>query len=280
MEASADKRSRESPDTTTKPDGKSLKTSEAASPSPARQDMSDPCIPDICMSRVSDGQDANVRVPANRRLANDALEARLLIRQMRKRVPAWRLTMCIEALNARPMNVARIAKVTEILFADNEKVAVAAQCLADLSRESESNNQSTEHVGATSVASDEAEKESMNVEQASHEPENEPEGAAESFRTQTAETSTADECATAQSSIQLTSSTATANQVATALTGMTPPDAVDPCQSVEKQQDSTVTSESCVQKGSDHSWVIRFLKGDHDLLWPSEPVSSVGYGYF
>ena len=39
METSADKRSRESPDTTNKPDGKPLKTSESASPSPARHDL-------------------------------------------------------------------------------------------------------------------------------------------------------------------------------------------------------------------------------------------------
>ena len=43
METSVNIRSRESPDTTTKPDGKSSKTSEAASPSPARHDISGSC---------------------------------------------------------------------------------------------------------------------------------------------------------------------------------------------------------------------------------------------
>ena len=115
MEASADKRSRESPDTTTKPDGKSLKTSEAASPSPARQDDSESCVSDTHMSGVSAGQDVSARIPTNRRKAADASEARLLVRQMHKRVPAWKLQMCVEALNARPIDLVHIAEVTEIL---------------------------------------------------------------------------------------------------------------------------------------------------------------------
>ena len=65
----------------------------------------------------------------------------------------------IEALSARPIGLARIAEVTEILFADHELVAVAAQCSTDLSRESESTDLSTGPVGATSVASEQAEKE-------------------------------------------------------------------------------------------------------------------------
>ena len=41
-------------------------------------------------------------------------EARLLTRQMHKRVPDWKLQLCIEALNARPIDLARITEVTEI----------------------------------------------------------------------------------------------------------------------------------------------------------------------
>ena len=175
MAASADKRSRESPDTTTKPDGKSWKTSEAASPSPARDDISESCVAGTHMSDVSTGQDANPRLPTNLRLANDASEARLLTRQMHKRVPAWKLQLCIEALNARPIDLARITEVTEIQFANDELVTVAAQCLADLAREFESTSLSTDHVGATSAASSQAEKESVNAGQ-----ENEPEGDTES----------------------------------------------------------------------------------------------------
>ena len=29
-----------------------------------------------------------------------------------------------------------------------------------------------------------------------------------------------------------------------------------------------------VQGGPDYSWVAHFLKGEHDVLWPSEPITS------
>ena len=163
MEASADKRSRALPDTTTKPDGKLLKTSEVASPSPARHDISESCDDDTHVFDVSGGQEANSKPSTTRRTANDASEARFLTRQMHRRVPAWKPQMCIEALNASPIGQTPISEVTEIHFATDELVAVAAQCLADLARESESLNQSAERVSTTPAAPTQAEKESINV---------------------------------------------------------------------------------------------------------------------
>ena len=92
---------------------------------------------------MSTGQDANPRPPTNRWTARDASEARLLTRQMHKRVPASNLLLCIEAFNATPIDLARITEVTEIQFANDELAAVAAQCLADLARESEATSLST-----------------------------------------------------------------------------------------------------------------------------------------
>ena len=156
MEASADKRSRELPDTTTKPDGKSLKTSEAASPAPARHDISESCVADTHIPDVRAGQNVPLRFPTNPTMANDASEARLLTGQMHKRVPAWKLQLCIEALNASPIDQARITEATENQFANDKLVIVATQYLADLARESESMSPSTEHVGAASAASSQA----------------------------------------------------------------------------------------------------------------------------
>ena len=101
---------------------------------------------------MSDGsveQGTTSKPPEIRRKANDASEARLLIRQMHKRVPAWKLTLCSEALNARPIDHVRIAEVTEIQFAKDELVDVAVQCLVDIARESES---VTNSVGVASPA--------------------------------------------------------------------------------------------------------------------------------
>ena len=70
--------------------------SEAASPSPARCDISGPCAADTHMSDVSAGQEATSRPPVIRRMANDASEARLLTRQMHKRVPAWKVQCVLQ----------------------------------------------------------------------------------------------------------------------------------------------------------------------------------------
>ena len=80
-------------------------------------------------------QETTSKAPAVRRKANDALQARLLVRQMHRRIPAWKLKLCVEALNARPIDLARIAEVTEIQFVTEELVDVAAQCLVEIAKD-------------------------------------------------------------------------------------------------------------------------------------------------
>ena len=58
--------------------------------------------------------------------ARDAAEARLFVQQMHRRIPAWKLKLCTEALNASPVDLAHIAEVTEIQFATVELVDVAS----------------------------------------------------------------------------------------------------------------------------------------------------------
>ena len=90
------------------------------------------------MFDVSVEQETTSKPPAIRWKAIDASKTRLLVRQMHKRIPAWKLKLCVEALNARPIDHARISEVTEIQFVNEELVDVAAQCLVDIAKESES----------------------------------------------------------------------------------------------------------------------------------------------
>ena len=73
-----------------------------------------------------------------------------LLRHMHRRIPAWKLKLCVEAINARPIDLARIAVVTDIQFVTEELVEVAAQCLIDIAKEMESMDSS---VGATAYCS-------------------------------------------------------------------------------------------------------------------------------
>ena len=68
------------------------------------------------------------KIATARRVANHAPEARMQVRALHSRVPAWKLSKCIQALSAQPnssMDLAHIADVTEIQFASNELVEIA-----------------------------------------------------------------------------------------------------------------------------------------------------------
>ena len=95
---------------------------------------------------------------------------------MHKRIPAWKLKLCVEALNARPIDLVRIAEVTDMQFMSDELVDVAVQCLADIARESESTTSSVGVGSAATAAPSHSEKESTEHGTAPPEPEKEPEG--------------------------------------------------------------------------------------------------------
>ena len=223
MEATADKRTREPPDTTTRPEGKLFKTSGESSSS--QRNALDQVTFDIDMSVDPVEQTGCAKQQTgNRKLANNAPEARLLIRQMHARVQAWKLQPCVQALSARPIDLAYIAEVTDILFASEELVSVSAKCSADLARESNvdtSVDQLAGSAGATSLSSDIAGGESLNVEPNSKGPSG-PEGTTAQSHAQSAKDkssaqksgeekedsprhdSSAVQCATAQDSAQQT----------------------------------------------------------------------------
>ena len=139
---------------------------------------------------------------------------------------------------------------------------MAAQCLVDLAKESEAPNDSVGRASAAPAAPSQIEKESADAGQASQEPEKEPEGAVETLGVQTGEdksyTRAIERCATAQGLTQPTSSTAAPVQDATAS-----------LEETDSEHDDDGSDEA-----SGQDWITRFQKGDHDLLWPHEPVSS------
>ena len=110
MESPADKRSRESPDSTLRPEGKSLKTSGVAT---ATENVtSSACVADTATCNESNG--AAPEIPTVRWRAREVAETRLLMQQLHNRMPAWKLKTCDEALRITPVDLARIAEVTGI----------------------------------------------------------------------------------------------------------------------------------------------------------------------
>ena len=160
VESSADKRSRESPDSTLKPEGKSLKTSGVATATSPEDVNSNTCAADT--ATFDGSNDAAPGAPTVRWKARDAAEAKLFVRQMHRRIPAWKLKLCTEALHASPVDLVRIAEVTEIQFATAELVDVAVQCLNEIAKEIETANASAGAPGTTAAAPSHDDKESTN----------------------------------------------------------------------------------------------------------------------
>ena len=258
MKSSADKRSRESPDSTLKPAGKLLKTSGVATATSTKDVMSSSCATD---SATFDGSnDAAPKAPTIRWRAKDAAEAKQSVRQMHRRIPAWKLKLCAEVLNASPADLARIAEVTEIQFATVELVDVAAQCLIEIAKEIESANVSAGAADTAAAAPSQDEKESVSDKSASPEPERESKTTAEgSADKDDLHKEATDRCATAQDPSKSNSTAVVQSQGATAsLEG-----------SASKRENEST-------RDSTQGWITRFLKGEHDLLWPTGLAPSTG----
>ena len=103
MDSGADKRSRESPDSTLKPEGKSLKTSETAT-APTTTDTDE-------MSTAGDVKPSNVT-----KRPKTVSEAKSLMREVHKRMPAWKAEKLLETRKVDQVDLAALGEATGILF--------------------------------------------------------------------------------------------------------------------------------------------------------------------
>ena len=174
------------------------------------------------------------------------------MRQMHRSIPAWKLKLCTEALNASPVDLVRVAEVTEIQFATVELVEVAVQSLIEIAKEIESENASAGAPGAAAEESTKDKSASLESEEGSM---TLPEGSADKTD---CHKEASDQCATAQSSSKSISTTDVQSQGAPPLEG------------------SATKTEDDPTKDSNQSWVARFLKGGHDLLWPTGLTPTTG----
>ena len=109
MDSGADKRSRESPDSTLKPEGKSLKTSEAA-PTAAATDT------------VETQKSENAKPSTMTKRPTTIPEAKSLMWEVHHRMPAWKAEKLIESLKSEEVDLAALGEVTGILFESKDVV--------------------------------------------------------------------------------------------------------------------------------------------------------------
>ena len=100
MDSGADKRSRESPDSTLKPEGKSLRTSETTT-APTTMDTDE-------MSTADNVKPSNVT-----KRPKSISEAKSLMREVHKRMPAWKAEKLLETRKVDQVDLAALGEATE-----------------------------------------------------------------------------------------------------------------------------------------------------------------------
>ena len=93
----SDKRTREFPDTITKPGGKSLKASGEPTSSQNAASGQGAQADDMSVDFTTEKDDSTKQRTTTRRLANNTPEARLQIKALHSRVPAWKISMCSQS---------------------------------------------------------------------------------------------------------------------------------------------------------------------------------------
>ena len=122
MDSGVDKRSRESPDSTLKPEEKSLKTSENATP-PVTKDTEE-------MPTADDTKSSNVT-----KWPKTVSEAKSLMREVHQRMPAWKADKLLEAHKTEQVDLAALGEATGILFESQEVFNEAVMYLESLRKE-------------------------------------------------------------------------------------------------------------------------------------------------
>ena len=130
METGTDKRSRESPDSTLKPEGKSLKTSESTTVQ-TTMDTDE-------VSTAESVKPSNVT-----KRPKTVSEVESLMQEVHSRMPAWKATKILETRKASQVDLAALGEVTGILFESRDMLNKAIQCLDKL-REKKTNEEETD----------------------------------------------------------------------------------------------------------------------------------------
>ena len=122
MDSGVDKRSRESPDSTLKPEGKSLKTSEATS--------------NVAATDADEAQmTENAKPSTMTRRPSTIPEAKSIMWEVHNRMPAWKAEKLIESLKSEDVNLVALGEATRILFESKEMWCDAVQYLEKIRKE-------------------------------------------------------------------------------------------------------------------------------------------------
>ena len=144
MEPSADKRSRESPDSTLKPERKSLKTSGVVVVTEEES---------IVFGRSAITATAvdqfDIEPQTIRWNVKEKTEVGPTMWRLHHSSPAWKLKICIDAMKVRPVDLSSLAQKTSVMFASDELVEMAARCLDEITAEMKKDESKDSHAASS-----------------------------------------------------------------------------------------------------------------------------------
>ena len=248
MESSADKRSRESPDSTLKPEHKSLKTSGVAVATDEEPTVF------VANATAAPAEDLSGMEPQTIRWnVREKSEVKLTMWRLHRCMPAWKLKICIDAMKVRPVDLSSLAQETSVQFASEELVEMAASCLDEITAEmrKDESKDSSAAISSLGLKADKGDQEtSQQVTSGSVEA---------SIKDQTPCTQSTGSSAAALKSESMKEETTTQQQDAVAST------------------EKTSTEGSCdLAHDLPKVWVDRVISAGHSILWPQSTTMSLG----
>ena len=242
MESGTDKRSRESPDSTLKPEGKSLKTSEKGA-TPANQNSEE-------VSTADGAQMSNVT-----KRPKTVPEAKSLMQEVHLRHPAWKAVKLLEAYKSENADLVALGEATGILFESQDVFKEAVGYLENL-RKDEPEKEDAD-LGATD------ESDSHSTQPAEQEvSQNDQSNDRKDKKTTAASTEAAASSGSAGASGDASNQVSTSSSSTTNVTS-----AQQDATASTKNSDDTVKTDT--EKESHKDWFKRVIMKGQDVLWPS-----------
>ena len=243
MESGVDKRSRESPDSTLKPEGKSLKTSENTA-TPASQDSEE-------MPTADSTQTSNVT-----KRPKTVSEAKSLMQEVHLRMPAWKAEKLLDAYKAEQVDFVALGETTGILFESQDVFKEAVMHLESLRKDKD------EKDDVDLDATKESDSQST-------QPKDHDKSRSERSNNQKDEKTTAASAGAATSSGSAEGSGSVNNQESKSSSSTT--------NVTSAQRDANASNESSADtaktdtvKESHKDWFKRVIMKGQDVLWPSD----------
>ena len=88
---------------------------------------------------------SNPEAPAIRWKVKEKSEIRQIMWRLHHSSPAWKLKVCIDAMKVRPIDLTTLAQETSVQLASVELVEMAANCLDEITKETEKDESKDSH---------------------------------------------------------------------------------------------------------------------------------------